>query len=341
MNLLLLNRDFTMPADNWYHVVPRGVFPHPTGVDQVIDSTAAAAMVEDFRNRSKVANFPGLLVDFDHFSDDTDAPSEAAGWISDLANRDTGVWARIRWSDLGEAAVKGGRYRLASPVFSGAGADVDKLDNKRRVRVKRLLKVALTNDPNLRGMVPLSNRVEPGGPPDSNHKQKGKMKTIASKLGLSAEASEDAILEAVVKLQNRATDAETAIEPLKTENQKLKDQNLELVETQVETDLEKYSNRFKPEAADKWKAALLKNRDETIELLESMPEATGSTASTGANGKLLNRRDAKTPGASDATADDGRAKSDKILNRARELQKSGGITFDQAWTEATRETARS
>jgi hypothetical protein len=65
-----------------------------------------------------------------------------------------GLWARIRWSDVGEEAVKGGRYRFLSPVWS-RGDCVD-LGNG-RVRPVRLLNAAVTNDPNLKGMRPLSN----------------------------------------------------------------------------------------------------------------------------------------------------------------------------------------
>jgi len=51
-------------------------------------------------------------VDFDHFSLDTEKSSEAAGWISDLESRDTGLWARVRWSDAGLlCGAAGSAYR--------------------------------------------------------------------------------------------------------------------------------------------------------------------------------------------------------------------------------------
>jgi hypothetical protein len=65
------------------------------------------------------------------------------------------LFAKIRWSDVGEEAVKGGRYRFLSPVWNRA----DCVDlGGGRVRPVRLLNAAVTNDPNLKGMVPLSNR---------------------------------------------------------------------------------------------------------------------------------------------------------------------------------------
>jgi hypothetical protein len=175
MNTLLLNRDgFQMPADGWYQVAPRGEFAHAqAGLVQVVDAEACAAMVNRFEEECKGANFAGLLVDFDHDSLDAGKRSEAAGWIVELkvGNRESdisdgsdasgggakgqgGLWAKIRWSDVGEEAVKGGRYRFLSPVW--ARSDCVELGNG-RVRPVRLLNAAVTNDPNLKGIRPLSN----------------------------------------------------------------------------------------------------------------------------------------------------------------------------------------
>jgi len=157
MNTLILNREtFEMPESGWYQIAPLGEFPHsPSGVVQVVDAAACVSMVNRFGEESRVENFAGLLIDFDHFSLDEKNKSEAAGWITELQNRDSGLWAKIRWSDLGEDAVKGGRYRFLSPVWTRA--DCEDLGNG-RVRPVRLLNAAVTNDPNLKGMVPLSNR---------------------------------------------------------------------------------------------------------------------------------------------------------------------------------------
>jgi hypothetical protein len=162
MNSLLSNRDgFVVPADGWYQVAPLGEFAHAqAGLIQVVDAEACAAMVNRFADEAKGANFAGLLVDFDHFSLDGEKRSEAAGWITALENRDGGLFAKIRWSDVGEEAVKGGRYRFLSPVWS-RGDCVD-LGNG-RVRPVRLLNAAVTNDPNLKGMRPLSNRGQETG----------------------------------------------------------------------------------------------------------------------------------------------------------------------------------
>lgn len=164
MNALLLNRDgFQMPADGWYQVAPLGEFAHAqAGLVQVVDAEACLAMANRFADEAKGANFAGLLVDFDHFSLDGEKRSEAAGWITALENRDGGLFAKIRWSDVGEEAVKGGRYRFLSPVW--ARSDCVDLGNG-RVRPVRLLNAAVTNDPNLKGMRPLSNNAASAAAP--------------------------------------------------------------------------------------------------------------------------------------------------------------------------------
>ena len=164
MKHLMLNRTlptdasgrFKMPEDGWYQIAPKGDFAHAeAGVTQVIDDPAVAAMINSFTAAAAQPNFPGVLVDFDHFSLDHDKASAAAGWIVELQNRADGLWAKIRWSDAGAEAVAGGRYRFISPVWKRS--DCEELGQD-RVRPLKLLNAALTNDPNLKTITPLTNR---------------------------------------------------------------------------------------------------------------------------------------------------------------------------------------
>ena len=161
----LLNRDssgaFKLPEDGYYHVVPPGNWPHSSGFTQLVDDKSIQAILNAFgqdKAKKAVVHDDGvLLADYDHFSNDADKPSEAAGWIEDLQNRADGLYAKIRWSDDGKKAVEGGRYRYVSPVWNRE--DVEKIDDK-TIRPLRLDRVGLTNDPNIKGMKPLSNRKE-------------------------------------------------------------------------------------------------------------------------------------------------------------------------------------
>ncbi|MBU4459514.1 MAG: hypothetical protein KJ579_03015 [Verrucomicrobia bacterium] len=165
MNPTLLTNSFTLPEDGWYQLAPEGEFPHKaTGLVQVLDPDACRAIAADFAKASAMPNFGGVLVDYDHFSLDRDKPSEAAGWILNVEHRPgLGLWGRIRWTDTGEAAIRGGRYRYISPVWRQD--ECDALDGG-KVRPRRLTNAAVTNSPNLFGMLPLSNSARP--PPSSS-----------------------------------------------------------------------------------------------------------------------------------------------------------------------------
>jgi hypothetical protein len=158
-----LTTTFQPAPDGWFHIAPHGTFPHPNGALQVIDAEACDAMLGTFNEEARQPNFPGLLVDFDHFSHDPAQPTTAAGWIGALEHRNDGLYAQIRWSDLGHQALTGGRYRLASPVWNRTDCDQwsapgpDGRDTA-HLRPRRLDRLALTNDPNLPGLMPLSNR---------------------------------------------------------------------------------------------------------------------------------------------------------------------------------------
>ena len=340
---------FSQPSDGWYHIVPQGDFPHPdSGSVQVIDAAALRAMMDRFAEEKANPHFAGLLVDFDHFSYDTGRSSEAAGWIIDLEQRTGGLWGRIRWSDLGRQAIEHGRYRLLSPTWRPS--DVERLGSK-RIRPVRLDSVGLTNQPNLRGMAPLTNRkwtreraMIPVTPRAEGFREfavnpstKGPMKNIHAALGLPAEASEETALASIAELRNRAVGAEEALAPLKNRNAELEQQNSALLESQVEADLAHFGSRFKPDAREKWRAALLHNRANTLELLDSLPETPQPPA---VNGRLIgapapiHNRSLAVPPDSACTMPSPR--EHPFLNRAGELATARGQGIMQAMVELAR-----
>ena len=117
----------------WIHISPLGVYPvtlrrgqddeYETAI--VIDAASCAAQAAAFRaSPDHPANGGGgMLCDYDHFSLDSSLSSEAAGWVEDLDARADGLWARIRWTDGGLAAISGGRFRFASPVHMPSDCD--------------------------------------------------------------------------------------------------------------------------------------------------------------------------------------------------------------------------
>lgn len=149
-----LKNRFTLPLDGFIHLVPLGDYPHPAGIVQVIDEEAVNSMAANFASRAAGdANFPGILLDFDHFSDNPDAESRAAAWIDDIQVRHDGLWGKPKWTGTGERAVTSGEYRLVSPTWNKS--DCEELGDD-RCRPMILDSVALTNNPNMKGMVPIS-----------------------------------------------------------------------------------------------------------------------------------------------------------------------------------------
>ena len=72
--------DFLLPSDGWHQICRLGSFVHrPTGQLQILDESACNTIVQRFQQDAATPNFPGVLVDFDHFSLEQDKPSTAAG----------------------------------------------------------------------------------------------------------------------------------------------------------------------------------------------------------------------------------------------------------------------
>ena len=92
------------------------------------------------------------MLDKDHASDKSD-DTEGYGWIQDLQKRDNGLWGKVKWSDIGEQVVNGGRFKFLSPVWNRG--ECRELGGN-LIAPTHLTKVALTNSPNLSGLTPIT-----------------------------------------------------------------------------------------------------------------------------------------------------------------------------------------
>ena len=204
---LISNSKFEPPADGWVQVLAAGEWPNAdAGVTQVCDGEAMKAIASDFADQAKQENWPGMLLDYDHFSHQKDKPSGAAGWIDQIEQRGEDLWAHVRFSESGEKAVRGGEYRLISPVLSG----FVEVQGERK-RPTKLVRLALTNDPNIKGMEPVSNRAGEQKPSKKERDMEYK-DTLVELLGLNREATDDEITKAIADVkteaENRAKQAE-------------------------------------------------------------------------------------------------------------------------------------
>jgi hypothetical protein len=145
--------------DGWIPLLTFGEHPNPaSGLVQVVDRDATRDMIHAFARDASQPNWAGVLLDFDHQSEDLSKPSIAAGWITELGERKDALWGQVRWTAAGQSAVENGEFRYVSPVFARCDCEVL---NGNRVRPRRLASAALTNCPNIKTQLPITNRRAP------------------------------------------------------------------------------------------------------------------------------------------------------------------------------------
>lgn len=338
MNPLILNRDFKHPADGWYMIEPAGEhLNQEAGVVQVLDQRARQAIVEDF-NRGADAQgdaFPGMLVDHEHFKHQDDQETRAYGWLLRTQNRADGIYGRINWTSTGKPAVDGGDYRYFSTEYDPAHLQIlNRQGDTVRARPLRLAGLTLTNSPNNRGGKPITNR-QAGGAQNQPAKPANTktMKSIAARLSLSPDASEESILTAVDALLNRATTAEGKLSPLTTERDTLKNRVTTLETVQAESDLTAHGIAADDADRPELLKLLIANRDTALSMLKRMAKPEKKEAAK----PLTNRGAAKTPTAKTEDGDQAAEQKTALLitNRAANLRlQFPAMTPTGAWNAA-------
>lgn len=342
MNTRILNRQGKLPDDGFYHIEALGEHVnHAHRVVQVIDEKAVTSIVNRFKAVAEKAGegFAGQRIDKDHLSHDQANDTAAMGWTKEVTNRADGLYARINWTPLGRPLIKP-ENPADDPAYKFFSTEYDednwekigtRVINKKVYAVIRPLSLdglALTNDPNNRGQRGISNRK--GDVADADNQPDPTMKEVNKLLGLAEDASEASAVEALRKIQNRATQAEASVTSLTAERDTLR-------VAVVEADLEKYKNRYKPEQREAIKGQLITNRAGTILILEAMAEPAATTK----GGTITNRSTATPPAGERVTTDEAAADQDrakKIMNRANELRRlTPSRSFDSCWHEAQQE----
>lgn len=147
------------------------------------------------------------------------------------------------------------------------------------------------------------------------------MNRVTQALGLAAEASEDAILDAVTKLNNRATAAEKAGQE---SDKKIVDLQAEIQknrEAQADADLAPIAEKLTEEERKSIRGQLIANREATLPLLRLVVNRGQEKPAQ------TNRAQAKTP------QEKGPEDNAAVVNRSvQEYQDSHpGCTVDRAW----------
>lgn len=358
MNPQILNRNFQHPTDGWYMIEPKGRHANrAAGVTQVIDESAAESIATRFNAAASAAEFPGLLIDHEHFSDDPDKETVAYGWLQKLENRVDGIYGQIRWTATGQKAVDGGDYRFFSTEYAPGSLKVLNDGQPHEVRPLQLDGLSLTNKPNNQGGKPITNRGGANVPvsrPSSASPQKGggtathfpqrnpaladqprkNMKSVCTLLGLSADASEEAVYAEVSKLRNRASTLETELTPLQHRVTELEAANHSLLDDQLATDLDgrgikddHVRNRLLPVLKS------MKNREERVAFLKEVVGLSPSPGvPSGQHQRKLFNRETHAPGAVESalSGQDDKTRVEQAEREILDYRVKNRCSYDQA-----------
>ena len=165
----------------------------------VFDEAAAKAVVESFRNAAKDPQWPGILVDEEHYSLDRSKSSAAMAWAKDIRQEPDGsLWTRWEFTPKGRELWESKTLLNRSPALACARDGKD-------YRPVQLLSIGMTNTPHF---TELSNLAAARAAEVNKQKGEIHMKKLMVELGLAEDASEDAAVAACKALKDMASAAE-------------------------------------------------------------------------------------------------------------------------------------
>ncbi len=176
-------------GSSWLQLTPAGEFRATDGrpADVAawrIDAASAAVLAARFSARR-----PPPVIDYEHQTlnkERNGQPAPAAGRLRELLWREgSGLWGRVEWTSRAAQLIEAGEYLYFSPVFAYG----------RDGTVLAVLMGALTNDPEIDGLEPLTQRAAATFAFNEEDPTVDELlKAIIAALALKADASEaDAI----------------------------------------------------------------------------------------------------------------------------------------------------
>ena len=190
----------------------------PADAEFVFDEAAAKEILANFRAEAKKPDWPGILVDREHFSADREKTSDAMAWAKDIRQEaDGSIWTRWDFTAVGRDLWEGKVLVNRSPLFAC------RKEGKDYIPVA-LKSIGMTNTPHF---TELSTLAAARAAEVNNHEGEIHMQKILEALGLAEGASEDEALAAIQGLKDKASAAEaqaTEAETAKTEAEKAKDE---------------------------------------------------------------------------------------------------------------------
>ncbi|MDD2870093.1 phage protease [Neomegalonema sp.] len=186
----------------WVHLLPTGAFHGRDGRGPYSLKDAAAVAAASFG----APGDPEAVIDYDHQTDlaavrGVGGSAPAAGWLKGFEVREDGIWARAAWTKRGAAAVASREYRYLSPVFEHSAAG----------EIRRVLRAALTNNPNLRLTALASREAADFTEPQSQGDEMDLLAELASALDLPQGSDQAAALAALKALKASAAAGSAAL----------------------------------------------------------------------------------------------------------------------------------
>ena len=179
----------------------------------VFDEAAAKAVMDAFKAAAKNPEWPGVLVDEEHYSLDSSKSSAAMAWAKDIRQEaDGSIWTRWEFTPKGRELWESKTLLNRSPAFACAR-------NGKEYRPVELKSIAMTNTPHFSK---LSTLAAARAAEVNNNKGEIHMKKLMAELGLAEDATEDAALAACKALKEKASAAEKSAADAVAECRKMK-----------------------------------------------------------------------------------------------------------------------
>lgn len=174
----------------------------PKDAKFIIDELAVLAIVDNFKAAKARPDWPGLLVDEEHFSMDADRSSAAMAWATDIRVDPNGsIWTKWEFTPKGRELWGTKTLINRSPAFRCEQLGKD-------YRPVELVSIGMTNTPHFEGLSTLA--AARAAEVTNTQGESTTMKEIIAELGLADGATVADILAAVKQLKEKASAAEAA-----------------------------------------------------------------------------------------------------------------------------------
>lgn len=167
--------------------------------EYVFDEKTAKRLMESFNAAKATPNWPGILVDREHFSLDPKKPSDAMAWAKDIRQEaDGSLWTRWEFTPKGRELWRDKILVNRSPAFLAE-------ENGKEYRPFELKSIGMTNVPHFDE---LSTLAAARAAEVNNPEKENQMNEILKALGLAEGASEADAVAAINALKEKASAAE-------------------------------------------------------------------------------------------------------------------------------------